>query len=364
MVMNDELKESFDTIINFQNSEEWRRIGVWETDELHVDVNAYAKGDSKFSDVLSKVQGEMENKKYFVVQQSSDELENDGTIPISVSIMDGKSIKNAIALGGGINNGISESFAYGPAMASQSDVGYYSDVQYIMDVTNLSKRAQSSLVRSAESVIENAQDNLSYADFGDEDFSPVENTVRSVISDAYDNGAVSPYVSLFKELENSLQLETAKEEVKKEAVKEVKETAKVKKEPVQAVKKEKIKKEPVKKAVSKETKVEVKQDVKDEVKQQVVDTSVKKEKKGNAFYKLSPKQRGLVVAIQNKAKENDWRDEKGNLLHFDSNAENAQDEINRLFNEAKAMGFQMFSKKSLKPNTKSSNVNNGVADGM
>ena len=72
----------------------------------------------------------------------------------------------------------------------------------------------------------------------------------------------------------------------------------------------------------------------------------------NAFDKLSSKQKQLVVAIQNWAKENNVKENTGRVLTFNSKSPDAKEELDRIIAFAKSHGFVMKTEHSLKPSFK------------
>lgn len=72
----------------------------------------------------------------------------------------------------------------------------------------------------------------------------------------------------------------------------------------------------------------------------------------NAFDRLSTKQKQLVVAIQNWAKDNVIKENTGKYLSFNSKAPDAFLELNRVVDYAKSHGFTMRKQSSLNPYNK------------
>ena len=423
MPMNDRLTEQFKSLLDFQQSEKWRKFG-WESDEAS-HVNVHVLDDDSLKSVMPDVEKEIQNRKFFVVQQYSEEMEPDGSMPINVFIVDGKDIKDSFSMGNA--NGFDDAYAYGPSMASEMDIGYNSGTNYIMDVTNLSKRAQATLLHNSEAILEDVQeravrsaemggysssyeedsgyydrkhddydslsDNESYRNeeralYGraldeDEVTISVEGTVKMVIANAFDNGAESPYDSIYAILDKSLEKDNKEIEEKQESVavevkpkrtaeeitKSIATKSVVNKTEKKEEKQVKKKAEPKYKKVMKESvQVEKKEvtPVKDKVEDKEKDTKgkfkpVEKKSRGNAMYRLTQGQRRLVMFIAGQARKNGWLDKDGKALVFDQDAGDARNELNRFIEGAKLNGFS-FHGKSTK-NKANTNTNNGTSDG-
>ena len=428
MPMNDRLSEQFKSLLDFQQSEKWRKFG-WESEEAS-HVNVHVLDDESLKNVIPDVEKEILNRKYFVVQQYSEEMEPDGSMPVNIFIVDGKDIKDSFSMGNA--NGFDDAYAYGPSMASEMDIGYNSGTNYIMDVTNLSKRAQATLLRSSEAILEDVQeravrsaemggysssyeedsgyydrkhddydslsDNESYRNeeralYGraldeDEVTISVEGTVKMVIANAFDNGAESPYDSIYAILDKSLEKDNKEIEEKQESVavevkskRTVEEIAKsissmsvVNKTEKKEEKQVEKKAEPKYKKVTKESvQVEKKEStpVKDKVEDKEKDNNkgkfkpVEKKSRGNAMYRLSQGQRRLVMFLTGRARKNNWLDKNGKALVFDQDAGDAKAELNRFIEGAKLNGFTFTpainaNKKRAQEKAK---ANNGTSDG-
>ena len=436
MPMNIELDNDFKNILEFQQSEKWRKFG-WESNEIsHIDVHEVR--DDAVHSAIPAVEKEMENRKYMVVQQYSEEIEPDGSMPINLFIVDGKDIKDTFHMGNA--SGLSDAYVYGPSMASEIDIGYNSGTNYIMDITHLSKRAQTVLLHNSENILEDVQERAvrsaemggysssyeedsGYFDHKSNDYDllsenesyrneeralygraldddevaiSVDGTVKTLIANAFDNGAESPYASIYDAFSKSLEKDSKemeenkvvaeKEKPAKKATRTVEEIAKsiaeksivtkeTKKEE-KKVEKEEVKKESKYKRVAKES---VKTTENKVVKAETVakDDSkgkdagkgkykpVENKSRGNAMYRLSQGQRRLVMFLTGQARKNNWLDKNGNTLVFDQDAGDAKAELNRFIEGAKLNGFTFTP--AINANRKraqeKAKANNGTSDG-
>lgn len=247
MAKTDKISEFLHTAARFQQSESWRKH-VWEMDIEDVNFSSLEEKDrtGNTGKALRGMQDAMDGRKFFVVQQFGDEIEADGSIPVSVSLADGKDINASF-----FSQMADEAQPYGPAMMTEIDSGYHSGVQYLLDVTSLSRKSQLALLRGAETSLEDLSEAASrnmgmggYSDsyeegsgyynrrsddyesmrenaeyrkeererygraLDDDDRSgsvSVESTVQYVLSEAYDSGAKPPYAVMVKAYENVLE---------------------------------------------------------------------------------------------------------------------------------------------------------------
>ena len=137
-VTKEKVAESLKEMTDFQNSEAWRKPnGDWRMDiESGVNLRDYENDHGNYeessvdkSDALLDVTKALASRKYLVVEQTSDEIGFDGSLPITIGLADGKDVYSALTA-----EGITTSYVYGPTMANEIDMGYLPKGVYLLRI--------------------------------------------------------------------------------------------------------------------------------------------------------------------------------------------------------------------------------------
>lgn len=257
----EQVAEYLQKISRFQESEAWRNHD-WVADIDGIDFMSLEQKDNNVSTALRGVQDELEGHRFFVVQQFGDECEADGSIPVSVSLVEGREIMSSFS------HMMDEAQPYGPSLMAEIDTGYQNGVQYLLDVTSLSEKGRQSLLHEAERTLDDMSETVSrrmgiggysasyeadsgYVNRHANDFSSlrdnaeyrrqerelygraldddvenervsVANAVQYIVSEAYDAGAKAPYAVMAAAYDKSMaqHLDTEQDLSLQEAVPE------------------------------------------------------------------------------------------------------------------------------------------------
>lgn len=224
-------------MLAYQAGERWRD-GEWELDAAFYTEDFLGQEASKGGlprlasmKIMSDVIKNMRASDYLVVQELPEGEVFDDSLPVTIEVMEGNSLKSFLDI-----NGIGNSYMYGPAMASEIDSGFSGGIQYVMDISGFSGDVRKALLANMETVLQEAQDRYmdrmysgyskdrayeedeygmetdsgsGHSGGGQETLSPAREAIRAVLTEAYDCGARPPYI----ELANAF--EKAREELEK-----------------------------------------------------------------------------------------------------------------------------------------------------
>ena len=197
--------------------------------------------------VLRQVSDDMKKGTYLVIQQFSEEIEDEASLPVSVSLMKGDALAVTFS-----PQGLDDAYPSGKALAFDTDYGYDYGTQYMLDVSDLSTKMQNWVLSQAENALEDMKESAEKKSYGNDDeyedemdlyseghrnsLSP-EAVVDYMLSEAYDNGAKSPWEKLSNSFMMALEKEQQKvvekaveKEVEKAPAEPAKEAVSVKKE--------------------------------------------------------------------------------------------------------------------------------------